>query len=372
MIQQVRRKQVIGYRVGAQGLLRGGSSLGKLAVLDFGVQDSGDSARLAFDARLPRTPSLTGVGPGRPLALAWTLRGAPHLHRRSDLDWLAAALWPLSDADALARVDAGSRMKKAGMAGLAGFAAGVEAVRKVVTAPMGKGAASTAVTAATPDTLHRYCRSCQATHVFELVFRMGSLPAGIELEPGTAPPVLVPRAGAAVATGVDPAAVQRLIRAYLTLLGPATPGDVAGYLGARRADLATVWPDDLVEVDVEGRPAWIPPEQLGALRKAKEPGLVRLLGAFDPYLQARDRPLIVPDKAVHKVLWPILGRPGVLFVDGEVVGAWRPKSGKARLEITVDPFVPLPPAVRREAEREAERVAAVRDAPDVQVRWTDA
>ncbi len=368
----VGREQVIGYRVGAQGLLRDGSSLGKLAVLDFGVQDSGDSARLAFDARLRRTPSLRGVGPGQPLALAWTLRGAPHLHRRTDLDWLAAALWPLSDADALGRVDAGSTMKKAGMAGLAGFAAGAEAMRKVVTAPMGKGAASTAVTAATPDTLHRYCRSCQATHVFELIFRMGSLPAGIELEPGTAPPVLVPRPGAAVPTSAAPAAVQRLIRAYVTWLGPATHGDVAGYLGARRADLASVWPDDLVEVDVEGRPAWLPPEQLAALRKAKAPRLVRLLGAFDPYLQARDRLLIVPDKAVHKVLWPILGRPGVLFVDGEVVGTWRPKSGKARLEITVDPFAPLPPAVRREAEREAERVAAVREAPDVRVRWTDA
>ncbi|HYU66414.1 MAG TPA: crosslink repair DNA glycosylase YcaQ family protein [Jatrophihabitantaceae bacterium] len=368
----VRREQVIGYRVGAQGLLRDGSSLGKLAVLDFGVQDSGDSARLAFDARLRRTPSLRGVGPGEPLALAWTLRGAPHLHRRADLDWLAAALWPLSDADALGRVDAGSTMKKAGMPGLAGFAAGAEAMRKVVTAPMGKGAASTAVTAATPDTLHRYCRSCQATHVFELIFRMGSLPAGIELEPGTAPPVLVPRPGAVVATSADPAAVQRLIRAYVTLLGPATQGDVAGYLGARRADLASVWPDDLVEVDVEGRPAWAAPERLAALRKAKAPRLVRLLGAFDPYLQARDRLLIVPDKAVHKVLWPILGRPGVLFVDGEVVGTWRPKSGKARLEITVDPFAPLPPAVRREAEREAERVAAVREAPDVRVRWTDA
>ena len=91
-----------------------------------------------------------------------------------------------------------------------------------------------------------------------------------------------------------------------------------------------------------------------------------------PTLVRPPGPLIVPDKAVHKVLWPILGRPGVLFVDGEVVGRWRPKSTKARLEITVDPFAPLPPAVRREAEREAERVAAVREAPDVRVRWTDA
>jgi hypothetical protein len=54
-----------------------------------------------------------------------------------------------------------------------------------------------------------------------------------------------------------------------------------------------------------------------------------------------------------------------------VVGTWRPKSAKTRLDITVDAFAPLPPAVRRAVDEEAQRVAAVRGAGDVSVNWSD-
>lgn len=360
---QLSRQQVIAHRVAAQGLLRDGSSVDELAVLDIGVQDTSGSARLAFDARVRRP-----VESPDSLALVWTLRGAPHVHRRRDLDRLAAALWPLSDADALNRLLASAPLRKAGIDGLDAFTTALAGLRKIVTASMDKGAASTALTKATPDGMHRYCRACQATHVYELILRFPTLAAGIELEPGTSPPVLAPRAKATVPDGVDVPALQDLVRAYLRLLGPGTDADVADYLGARRADLAKVWPDDLVEVDVEGRTGWLPSD---AVTKARRPRLTRLLGGFDPYLQARDRDLIVPDPAVQKALWPILGRPGVLFVDGEVVGTWRPKTAKSRLQLHVEPFAPLPPATRREIEAEAERVGATRDATDVEVRWVD-
>ncbi|MDT4970993.1 MAG: hypothetical protein QOG22_1136, partial [Pseudonocardiales bacterium] len=182
-----------------------------------------------------------------------------------------------------------------------------------------------------------------------------------------APPVLHRRTGSKVAKQVDVRALKRLITAYLTLLGPATQGDVAGYLDARRADIADVWPDGLEEVSVDGRAAWLPAGQLDEFEAAPPPELVRLLGAFDPYLQARDRALIVPDKALYKVLWPVLGRPGALFVDGEVAGTWRPKSSGKKLTLKVEAFAPLPPSTWTQIEAEAERVAAVRGAADVAV-----
>jgi DNA glycosylase AlkZ-like len=364
---ELTRQQVIAYRVRAQGLLREKTSADELAVLDIGLQDTSGSAALSLDARLRKSEPVPAS-----LALAWTMRGAPHLHRRRDLDRHAAGLFPLSDADALARVDASASMRKAGIAGLDGFRTALEALRTIVTTPTGKGAASTALTKATPDGMHRYCRACRATHVFEMVLRVPTTAGGIELEPDTAPPVLVPRADAAQPDEPDLDALRGLVRAYLTLLGPGTVSDAADYFGIRRADLENAWPDDLVEVGVEGRRSWLPPEVASSLRRRRKTRLTRLLGAYDPYLQARDRDLIVPDAAVQKALWPVLGRPGVLFVDGEVVGTWRPKSAaKSRLQLAIEAFAPLPPAVRREVEDEAARVAAVRGAADVEVRWSD-
>jgi hypothetical protein len=79
----------------------------------------------------------------------------------------------------------------------------------------------------------------------------------------------------------------------------------------------------------------------------------------------------VPDKAVQKVLWPVLGRPGALFVDGEVAGTWRTKTSGKKLTITVEAFAPLPPKFWKQVEAEAERVAEARDAAEVSVKRVD-
>ncbi len=99
--------------------------------------------------------------------------------------------------------------------------------------------------------------------------------------------------------------------------------------------------------------------------------MVRLLSPFDPYLQARDRTLIVPDTSVHKALWPVLGRPGVLFVDGEVVGMWRTRTSGTKVTITVESFGAVRPAVWKQVDGEAERVAAARGATDVAIERVD-
>jgi hypothetical protein len=367
--RNVTREQVIAYRVAAQGLHREGRTVGRLAVLDIGVQDaSPELARLSFDARLAGPAPADCIGPGKPLALVWSLRGAPHVHRRRDLDALAGALYPLSEADATGRLnETGPSLARAGIGALEQFEAAVAAMRSVVTKPMGKGAASSAVTKLIPAAMGRNCRGCRAVHISDPAMRQAALAAGLELQPGTAPPVLHPRAKAKLAGEPDVRALQRLTIGYLTLLGPATPADVAGYLDARRADIAEVWPDGLVEVSVDGRAAWLPAEQVGALTSAPPPEVVRLLGAFDPYLQARDRALIVADKALHKALWPVLGRPGVLFADGEVAGTWRPRTSGRKLTLKVEPFAPLPPATWAAIEEEAQRVAAVRGAGELAV-----
>jgi hypothetical protein len=374
----VTRAQVLAYRVAAQGLHRDAGSIGALAVLDLGVQEAmGHPAALAFAARLPARvplgPADVRFGPGHRLALAWTLRGAPHVHRRRDLDAVAGALWPLSEADAAGRLnETGPSVARAGISAMEQFETAVRAMREVVTAPIAKGAASTAVTKRIPKPMWRDCRACKAKHISDSAMRVATPAAGLELEPGTTPPVLVPRAGARLPTEPDAKAIAALATGYLTYLGPATVAEFAGYLEARRADVARYWPAGLAEVRVDGRPAWLPESRLDELVAAPEPSVVRLLGPFDPYMQARDRDLLVPDKSVYKTLWPVLGRPGVLLVDGEIAGAWRTKASGKTLTITVEAFVPLPPKVWKEVDAEAQRVAEVRGAADVRVVRTGA
>jgi hypothetical protein len=294
------------------------------------------------------------------------------VHRRRDLDAVARALWPLSEADAAGRLnETGPSVKRAGIAALEQFQLAVDAMREVVSSATAKGAASTAVTKRLPAPMGRDCRACKARHVSDSAMRAAAPAAGLEIEPGTAPPVLVPRAKAKLPERADPQAVADLARAYLTYLGPADVGEFAGYLEARRADIAPLWPDGLAEVSVDGRRAWLPEEQLSALRRAPAPDLVRLLGPFDPYLQARDRALIVPDKAVHRTLWPVLGRPGVVLVDGEIAGTWRTKASGKKLAVTVEAFGPLPPKAWKRVEAEAQRVAEARGATDVTVQRTE-
>lgn len=356
------REQVIAYRVAAQQLDRSARSIHQLAVLDIGVQDgAGEAARLAFDARLPEPPPRDVIGPDADLALVWSLRGAPYVHRRTDLAMLAAALYPLSEADAMKRLnETGPSVARAGIAALDQFSTAVEAMRRVVSRPTAKGAASTAVTQAIPKPMWRDCRACKASHISDSAMRTSSLPAGLELQPGTAPPVLQRYKGSKLVSKPRRDALTGLARAYLRLLGPATAVHAADYLDVRRADLEQCWPEDLVEVQIGRTTAFLPSECQEAFQNPPDPEPVRLLNGFDPYLQARDRDLMVPEKAVQKALWPVLGRPGAVFADGEVVGTWRPRASGSKLTISLEEFAPLAPAVREQVEAEAQRVAAVR------------
>ncbi len=368
---QVTREQVLAFRVAAQGLLRdGAASVSELAVLDIGVQQAmGHPAALAFAARLPEGANVRpAIGPGEDLAVAWTLRGAPHVHRRRDLDTLAAALVPLSESDATGRLnETGPSIARKGLPALEQYDIAVRELRAVVTRPTAKGTVSTEVSRRIPAAMRRDCRACKAQHISDSAMRASSLGAGLELDPDTAPPLLLPRPQAKRPKRADPDALAALARRYLALLGPAGVGDFAAYVDARRADVAQVWPDGLETVTVGGRSLQIGADDLHALRSARTPEIVRLLGPFDPFVQAGDRTLLVPDTSMHKALWPVLGRPGVLLVDGEIVGVWRSKATKTRLTLTVEAFAPVPKSVWRRVEAEAQQVGEARGIENVAV-----
>lgn len=346
------------FRVRAQQLDRAEGSLADTAVLDIGVQDTGpDGGRWALAARGVDVTPLTGDD----LALLWTVRGAPHLYRRADVGAVAAAVEPFSDADAGKRIyDAAKPLKAAGIGILAALDEVAARMREIVGRPTVKGEVSGRLAEVMPEPYLRFCRPCNATHLYEMPFRLAAVRAGLELRLGTSPPILerIP--------GFRPAAAPGdrfdLVRAYLRLLGPATPKHVADYLDAPVKEVKARWPRDAVEVSVDGDTHWLLAADEAALASA-ETTATRLLGPFDLFLQAKDRATLVPDAARVKELWPVLGRPGAVLVDGDLAGTWRPRKSGRSFTVTVQPWRKLTGSARDAVVVEAERLAAYRGVP---------
>jgi hypothetical protein len=351
----VNRRQVLNFRAQAQQLDRAEGTLGRTAVLDIGVQGTGpDGARWALAARGVDVTALSG----KDLILLWTVRGAPHLYRRADVGRVAAAVDPFSEADAGKRIyDASKPLKAAGIDNLAALDQVAAHMRNIVTKPTVKGDVSGRLAKVMPEPYLRFCRACNATHLYEMPFRLAAVRAGLELQLDTSPPVLQRITGFKKAAA--PGDRFDLIRAYLRLLGPATPKHVADYLDAPLKDVKARWPDDVIEVivDRETRSLLAADEKVLESADAKA---TRLLGPFDLFLQARDRATLVPDAARAKELWPVLGRPGAVLVDGELVGTWRPRQSANTLTVAVRPWHKLSSATRKAVTEQAEHLAAYR------------
>ncbi|MFI5612374.1 DNA glycosylase AlkZ-like family protein [Amycolatopsis sp. NPDC051903] len=369
---EVSRKQVMAYRVAQHGLHRSAADPVSSSLFDLGLQDSmRDTALLALAARSASPVDPNSLVDDPRLALVWSHRGAPHFHRRADLPELVASLVPLDDDDALARML--WQKKEIGATGVPAtevlFTA-ARAIRKVVTKPMSKGAVSAAATRELPDAYSRWCRGCNATHIQEQLMRVATLHGGVRLEADQSPATLAPLEDRGrMRTSPDPAAASRVVRGYLTVNGPATQGDAAGFAGTAKTVVARTWPADLTEVRVDGRRAYLPSSQVDALENPPSPSVVRLLPPLDPFTQARDKAVLVPDTARAKEVWKILGSPGALLVDGELLGVWRTRGSGKRLAFTLTAFDPLRRADRDAAEEEAARAATARGYGDFSVTW---
>lgn len=350
------REQVLNFRVRAQQLDRGRGDLSTTAVLDFGVQDTGpDGGLWALAIRGVNVCKLSGDD----LVTLWTIRGAPHLYRRTDLPNIAAAVEPFSDDDAGKRIyDASKPLKAAGIGNLAALDAVAAAMRSVVKKPMVKGEVSTRVTKLMAPPYLRECRPCNATHLYEMPFRLAALRAGLELQAGTSPPVLQPIPRFRPAKKVD----ERfdVVRAYLRLLGPATPKHVADFLDSPVKQVKSRWPSDAVEVSVGKETRWILAADQDRLNEGPTK-TTRLLGPYDLFLQAKDRQLLVDDAKRTKALWPVLGRPGALLHNGEIAGSWRPRQSGGKLTVAVEPWLKVSAKVRDAITEQAERLATYRN-----------
>ncbi|MBD0323970.1 MAG: winged helix DNA-binding domain-containing protein [Aldersonia sp.] len=360
------RADVLGFRWRAHGLdiePAAAPDVASIAILDLGVQDTGEGARWALINR--------GLGDVDPddLIYLWTLRGAPHVYRRTDVAAIAVATAPFGEADAAKRIfDAAKPLRDKGIGIIEALQRVARAERDIVRKPMVKGALSTALTDRLPPEQVRFCRPCNATHSFEQPFRIAALQAGLELEPDTSPPVLRRISGLRApmfgkpGTTADPQ--FDVVRGYLRFFGPAGPREVAAYADAPIAAVKAHWPSDTVRVHVDGHgDGEILAEDAAAAAAGPErAGRVKLLGAFDPWLQLRDREFLVPDAARAKDLWRTLGRPGAVVRDGEVIGTWRPRTSGGRFTLIANPWTKWSRVVTDAVGEQAELLARYRGA----------
>ena len=153
-----------------------------------------------------------------------------------------------------------------------------------------------------------------------------------------------------------------LARRYVTAYAPTTPEDYATWSGLPVKDVRSAFEsieDELLKVDVEGTPMWMPRTHGGLLDEAisDESPAIKMLGAFDPYLLGyRTRDLGVKPELLKRV------HPGggiirpIILVDGRAVATWARKRSGRKLTITVSPFESLSGEVRAGIDGELEDI----------------
>lgn len=356
--RRVAREQVLAFRARAHALdeRRSTRQVGDV-VCRAGIQDTPPgNADVALAARLDiDAPFAADAVAKKRLVCTWSLRGAPHVLAPADFALFTLGACPADAASfqtlgMLAKHDQLDPVEKAMMAALAGK-------------PKAKGEVSATVTATVPRELSPWCRGCNVHHPSDTVFRAAPLLGRIVLT--STSPVMLTRAKSwlgADATGSVVALRTELLLRYLRCYAPTTAAHFAEWAGIGRADAKQRWAavaDALVPV-AAGKKAFVLEEDLDALEHAEPVNGVRLLPSKDVYLQARDRDLLLPDKAQRTSVFTILGGPGVVLVDGAPAATWRGKGRVARYEITVQPLRKLTKREEAEIGNEAQRVAHVR------------
>jgi hypothetical protein len=370
--EQLTAAQVLAHRILSSGLARDADPLERLPL---GLQDTSGWARLVLLNRAPDDQvdalldAVTAADPAdrdAPLALGWTLRGSPHLHRRNDFRRIAAALWPADAQDAAVRlVGSGRGLLTDGADPLDALREVATAARRLIRAPMTKGEASSLVTAAVSAGCSAHCRGCGVVHVREQLFRCAMLPAGIGAVPDTKPIVLAPlRPSVRTPRRQDAAGV---VDDWLRLFGCGSAADLGEFLGTSAAGVAVA---GAVPARVDGRSVIATTESLAAMRAAdadRAVSLTRFLGPGDPVLSARDHQVLVPDAGHRTQVWKMIGSPGVVLAGGAAIGTWRARTSGTTLTLTADLWQRAGAALRTVLDQEAERVRIARGARTVRL-----
>ena len=358
----VTRAQALAFRVARHHLHQRTDDARAAAVV--GLQDTPPgSAALALAARADVTPDALDE-----LVVVPSVRGAPLAVAKRDLSVFTAGLAPPDEA--AAKVVVGNAWKVLdGITAMEALDRVSEAVRDSLSdGPLARDDFHQALRERLPEELLWWCRGCKSHHVHPSLWRATGIRGVL---------AIVGRDGRSAVFGAPPKAKAvkdpgaELARRFLRAYGPARPKLLAGWAGVAGSHADALWEraGELAAVELDGNTAWLLAADRAALADPPQAEGVRLLGNLDPLTAGRDRELLVPDAAVRKRIWTVLGGPGSVLVDGEIAGLWRPAKKGTRLVVTIEPLGRLTRAAKDALAAEAERVAPFRGAQTAELAW---
>ena len=357
------RKHALAFRVARHHLHERLGPDGAREAAVVGLQDTPPgTASLSLAARADVAPDALDE-----LVLVPSIRGAPLAVARQDLAVFTTGLEPPDEA--AAKVVVGNAWKSLdAITAMDALDRASDAVHDSLRdGPLARDDFHQALRERLPAELLWWCRGCDSHHVHPSLWRATGIRGVLAIvgREGRSAVFGLPPKGRAVK---DPGA--ELARRFLRVYGPARPKLFADWAGLARTHAKDLWEraGELVEVDLAGTSAWALADDGPALAEPPKIASVRLLANLDPLNAGRDRELLVPDAAVRKRIWKVLGGPGTMLVRGEVGGLWRSSKKGGKLLVTVEPLGKLSRPAMDALAAEAERIAPFRGADSAELR----
>lgn len=163
---------------------------------------------------------------------------------------------------------------------------------------------------------------------------------------------------------VFPDAERELVRKYLHCYGPATADAFKNWLGCTARQAQRLWSaleEETEPVSVGGKIRYMLSADMECLSAAESCGdRMLLLGAHDPYLDMRDRTIILENQSFHKDVWKYVANPGVILKCGRIIGTWRAKTLKDKLDLSMTVWESAGVSEQKKLKNLAEEYAAFR------------
>ena len=163
--------------------------------------------------------------------------------------------------------------------------------------------------------------------------------------------------------GGTPEPEKELTKKFLHAYGPTTPKDFESWLGAGPQQAKRLWKlleEEITPVLVEGKTRFLLTQDLENLAPPSQDSLL-LLGPHDPYLDLRDRNLILEEKSLQRQVWQTVSNPGVVLKGGKILGIWRGKTVKKKLQLSLTLWQPTTQREKENLQDLAEEYANFRN-----------